>query len=93
MKHYKLPERIACDLYDCGHDESKMTEQDCVNEVDYALSVVKSWERDGEAKEFFGESYGQYRRQLTSYLTRQRKRGITPNGDYSYLDDSTKQLN
>ena len=92
MKHYKLPELIAANIYDYGIDESKLTEQDCVNEAGHELSIMDTWEREGDPEGHYGEEYGQLRRQLTSYLTRQRKRGIVPNRDFEYLDDPTKKL-
>lgn len=92
MKHYKLPELIAANFYDYGIDESKLTEQDCVNEAGHELEVMREWEWDGNADVQYGDNYGKFRRQLTSYLTRQRKRGIVPNGDYEYMDDPAKKL-
>lgn len=92
MKHYKLPELIAANLYDYGIDESKLTEQDCVNEAGHEFEVMCEWEWSGDPEVQYGDEYGRLRRQLTSYLTRQRKRGIVPNGDYDYLDDPSKKL-
>lgn len=92
MKHYKVPDFVARNIEDFNLDESKLTEQDCVNEAAHELANIQIWEREGCAIEQYGEDYGKYRRQLTLYLARQRKRGITPNNDYSYLDDQSKHL-
>ena len=92
MKHYKLPELIAENIWTYGIDESKLAEQDCVNEAGHELGIMDMWEREGDPQDHYGEDYGRLRRQLTSYLTRQRKRGLVPNGDYRYLDDPSKKL-
>lgn len=92
MKHYKLPDTVAENIWSYGLDESKLTEQDCVNEVGHDFEVMQMWEGTGHPEDQYGEDFGRLRRQLTSYLTRQRKRGIKPNGDYSYMDDPSKKL-
>ena len=92
MKHYKVPELVAINIETFGLDESKLTEQDCVNEADHELEVMQAWESDGYGSDVYGEDYGRLRRQLTSYLTRQRKRGITPTRKYGYISDPAKQL-
>lgn len=92
MKHYKVPELVASNIEDFNLDKNKLTEQDFVNEANHELENIKAWEREGCAIEQYGEDYGKYRRQLTLYLARQRKRGIVPNHNYDYLDDPSKQL-
>jgi len=92
MKHYKLPDTVAENIRSYGLDESKLTEQDCVNEVGHDFEVMQSWESAGWAEAQYGDEYGRLRKQLTSYLTRQRKRGLVPNSDYRYLDDPSKKL-
>ena len=92
MRHYKLPEAIAENIFSYGIDESKLTEQDCVNEVGHEFKVMREWEQGGDPEAQYGDGYGRMRGQLASYLTRQRKRGIVPNGDYGYLDDPAKRL-
>ena len=92
MRHYKLPALVSGNFSDYGIDESKLTEQDCVNEAGHELEVMSEWEAEGWAIDQYGGDYMRYRRQLTSYLARQRKRGITPDGDYAYLDDLAKKL-
>ena len=92
MKHYKLPELIAENIWTYGIDESKLTEQDCVNEAGHELEVMRMHEEEGWLEVQYGDDVSRLRRQLTSYLTRQRKRGIVPNGDYGYLDDPGKKL-
>lgn len=93
MKHYKLPELVATNFETFGLDESKLTELDCVNEADHELEIMQAWEAEGWEYEQYGEDYGKYRRQITLYLSRQRKRGIIPNHNYDYLDDKTKMRN
>ena len=92
LKHYKLPDQVAINVDTFCLDESKLTEQDCVNEAQHELEVMQTYEAEGWEREQYGEDYGKYRRQLTSYLTRQRKRGVVPNHDYGYLDDPAKKL-
>lgn len=92
MKHFKVPDLVATNIETFSLDESKLTEQDCVNEAMHELETMQQWEAEGWEHEEYGEYYGRYRRQLTTYLTRQRKRGIVPNYDYRYLDDQSKHL-
>lgn len=92
VKHYKVPDLVAINIDTFCLNEDKLTELDCVNEAAHELEVMESWEAEGWEKEQYGDDHGKYRRQLTSYLTRQRKRGIVPDRNYAYLDDETKKL-
>lgn len=92
MKHYKVPELVAINIETFNLDESKLTELDCVNEANHELEVMRQYEVEGWEHDQYGDYYGKYRRQLTAYLSRQRKRGIIPNDNYSYLDDESKKL-
>ena len=93
MKHYKVPLLVALNIESFCLDESKLTELDCVNEAKHELNNMDAWAAIGDEHDQYGDNYGMYRRQLTSYLARQRKRGIIPDGNYDYLDDESKHLN
>lgn len=91
LKHYKVPYLVAVNIETFCLNENKLTELDCVNEAAHELEVMEAWEAEGWEREQYGDDYGKYRRQLTTYLARQRKRGIIPNNNYAYLDDETKK--
>lgn len=91
MKHYKLPYLVDVKIDTFNLDENKLTEQDCVNEAEWELYTMGTYEAEGWQHDQYGENYARYKRELVLYLARQRKRGIVPNGDYSYNDDPNKK--